>query len=392
MLELIPQVRKSIAGQRFAGITLFSRLSPLARQAEGEVTTRVASIESFRVLAIFMVILCHTPFQRNLSRVADGNSLIILTGYLVWWVGVPYFFITAGYFFQQSVLTHANPIAQFRRYVAPLAWILFAWMGIYVITPNNWPAEIFHHGLWEPFYTEAFKNVNLLTTQHIWLFIEGRRPVWHLWFIPALMFGLAILTLMAICQLRKYLVYVIITFYVLILAEESTVNNLLNSPVPLRQWIIAVPLVALGGWLAGREQPSATVAWGLIIGGYALALVEGTAMNVIFHSSQQTIGGHAFLGGIVLSMGMFLLALAKPKLGQSTIFPFLGHFTLGVYVSHIFVIYTISPFFFKLPNQVPLWGVFFAIIVYVVAVLTTLVVTRVPIVKFLVTKPVWRQQ
>jgi len=355
-----------------------------------QVSARIPSIESFRVVAIFAVILWHSHFLSSLSKLAHGNSVVLLNGYLVWWVGVPYFFITAGYFFQRSVLTQGDPTAQFRRYVAPLVWIFLVWMGIYLITPPAWPSEIFHHGVWQAVQTETLKNIQLLKTQHLWLFVEGIRPVWHLWFLPALILGLGLLTLMAIGRLQRYLMFVVAAIYVLILAEESTTRNLFNAPIPLGPWIIAIPLVVIGGWLAGRrEQFSATVAWSLILGGYVLALVEGAVMSMVFHSSMQAIKGHAFLGGMFFSLGMFLLALAKPQLGKSTPFPFLGQLTLGIYVAHVFVMYTITPFVWKLADKVPLWGLFFGIIVYGATVLFTLVLARVPIVRFLVVRPAW---
>jgi surface polysaccharide O-acyltransferase-like enzyme len=263
-------------------------------------------------------------------------------------------------------------------------------MCIYIVTPPGWPAEVLHHGLWQPFYSEALKNIHLLETQHIWLFIAGGHPVWHLWFLPALMFSLVILTLVAIGRVERYLMVLVVGLYVLIIAEEGSSRNLLDAPVPLGQWIIAIPLVAIGGWLAGRrEQCSATMAWSFILGGYILALTEGTVMDMVLHSSMQAIRGHAFLGGILFSLGMFLLALAKPQLGQSTPFPFLGQLTLGIYVAHVLVMYTITPFVWRLSGKVPLWGLFLGIIVYLASAVFVLVLARMPILQYFVMKPAW---
>jgi surface polysaccharide O-acyltransferase-like enzyme len=167
---------------------------------------------------------------------------------------------------------------------------------------------------------------------------------------------------------------------------------LFNAPVPLGQWIIAIPLVGLGAWLAARRQQfSITVAWSLILGGYAIALLEGAAMNMVLHSSMQAIRERAFLGGILFSLGIFLLALAKPQLGQSTPFPFLGQLTLGIYVAHVFVMYTITPFVWKLSDKVPLWGLFLGVIVYLISVVFVLVLARMPMFRFLVVRPSWRR-
>lgn len=361
-------------------------------QKSEQVSTRISSIESFRVLAIFAVILWHSHFLSSLSQFANHNFWVVLNGHLVWWVGVPYFLITAGYFFQRSVLIQGNPTAQLRRYVVPLVWILFVWMCIYIVTPPGWPFEVLRHGLWQPFYTEALKNIHLLETQHIWLFIDGGRPIWHLWFLPALIFSLVILTLVAIGRVQRHLMVLVVGLYVLILAEEGSSRNLLNAPVPLGLWASAIQLVAIGGWLAGRrEQFSATMAWSLILGGYILALTEGAVMDMVLHSPMQVISHHKFLGGIFFSVGLFLLALAKPQLGQSTPFPFLGQLTLGVYVAHVFVMYTITPFVWRLSDKVPLWGLFLGILVYLTSAVFVLVLARMPVLQHLVMKPAWRR-
>lgn len=273
----------------------------------------------------------------------------------------------------------------------PLAWILLVWLCIYTVMPADWPAEVRHHGLWQPFYAEALKNIQLLESRHLWVFIEGVRPVWHLWFLPALIFSLAILTLVAIGQLQRHLALLAAGIYVLILAEESTPRNLLNAPVPLGPWLIAIPLVVIGGWLAERRESVSTImAWSLILGGYAVALMEGTVMKMVLHSSMQVIKGHQFLGGILFGLGIFQLALAKPQLGRSTPFPFLGQLTLGIYVAHILVMYTITPFVWKLSDKVPLWGLLLGLMVYGATVVFVVALTRVPILKFLVVRPAWR--
>lgn len=354
-------------------------------------TTRIASIESFRVLAIFAVILWHTGFVSGLSRLAGESLPVVLTGYLVWWVGVPYFFITAGYFFHRSVLAHGNPIAQFRRHVFPLAWVFFGWMCIYIVVPPGWSAEVLRSGLWQPFYSTALKNVDLLATQHISLFLKGHAPVFHLWFLPALMFSLAVLAFVAICRLQRYLIFLIVCLCVLAIVEKTVGGLFSNTDLRLGTWSIALLLTAMGWLVAEREQPSATVARSLIVSGYAFALMEGVVMNVVFHISLQDLKWHYFLGGIILGLGIFLLALAKPTLGQSTPFPFLAQFTLGVYVSHILVLYTLSPLSWRVQGHVPLWGAFMAIIVYGFSVLLTIILRRVPLARYLVIKPVWKR-
>ena len=304
--------------------------------------------------------------------------------------GVPYFLITAGYFFRQAILADGKPVAQFRRYAFPLAWPLLGWMCIYIVTPPDWPAEVVHHGWWQPFYAQTLKNMDLLAAKNISLFLEGGRPVWHLWFLPALMFSLATLTVVMICRLEQYLVSLIISLYLLILTEEIAGGDLFNLAIHLHlgSWLTAILFTAIGWWLAGREPRSVALACSLIVGGYVIALMEGTVMATAFHSSSLAIQDHHFLGAIVLSIGIFMLAIAKPTWGQSTPFPALAQFTLGVYLSHVFVLYTVrGPVNVLIGNGIPLRGALIAVTVYSVSVLFTVALMRIPIVRYLVMKP-----
>ena len=109
-------------------------------------------------------------------------------------------------------------------------------------------------------------------------------------------------------------------------------------------------------------------------------------MKAFFHSSPGAIFHHSYLGGIVLVLGVFLLTLAKPNLGQSTPLPYLAQFTLGVFVSHALVIYTLVPISNRLQHLFPVWQLLFSLGVYILAVLFTIVLSTIPVPRYLVTR------
>lgn len=370
--------------------TLWSRIVP--DQKGEQVSTRIPSIESFRVLAILAVILWHTDFLSGLSRLTDGSVLVALIGNMVWWMGVPYFCIVAGYFFHQAVLVRGKPLAQFQRYASSLLWPLIVWVCIYIALPPSWPSEVVHHGWWQPFYSETLKNLHVFSTQHIGLFLEGHHPVWHLWFLPALLVSLAVLTAIEVCGLQGYIVHVIIALYLFAMGEEVAGGSFFNG-IHLGTWSMATLFTAIGWWLVGRKQPSVRFVCGVLLTGFVVALMEGAAMKVFLHSSSQAIREHHYLGGILLGLGLVQLALAKPNLGQWTLFPFLGRFTLGVYLSHVLVLYTLTPFSWRLPIGYE-WKQFLMVpAVYVFAVLFSYVIEKLPVVNYLVARPVrWDRQ
>lgn len=353
-----------------------------------QVSTRIPSIESFRVLAILAVIIWHTNVLSVLWHLTDGSVLVALIGNMIWWIGVPYFCIVAGYFFHQTVLQRGKPFAVFQGYATPLLWLLVVWVCIYIAFPPSWPSAVARHGWWQSFYLETLKNLHVFFTQHIGLFLEGHRPVWHLWFLPALLMGLAILTMIEVCGLQKYVIYVIIALYLFAMSEEVAGGSFFNG-IHLGTWAMATLFTAIGWWLVCWKQPSVRLACGVLLTGFVVALMEGAAMKVFLHSSSHAIRDHHYFGGILLGLGIVLFALAKPNLGQSTLLPFLGRFTLGVYLSHVLILYTLTPFFWRLPIGYD-WKQFLMVpAVYIFAVLFSYGIEKVPVVKYLVVRPVW---
>lgn len=352
---------------------------------------RIHSIESFRVLAIWAVVLWHTNFLLGLSRLTDGSFPAALLGNMVWWFGVPYFCIVAGYFFHQSVLKHGNAIVQFQRYAVPLLSVLLVWLCVYIVIPPNWPSEVVHHGWWQPFYSQTVKNLQELLHQNIRLFLEGHRPVWHLWFLPALLFSLATLVVMEVWQLQRYVLHFIVTLYLVAMGEELVGGSFFNG-IHVGTWLMAILLTAIGWWLAGKKQPSARIACLIFFAGFATALMEGAGMKLLFHSSSQAIREHHYLGGIFIGLGIVLFALAKPNVGKSTPLPFLGRFTLGVYASHILWMYTLTPLLWRMPIGYE-WKQFLIVpVVYAVAVFASYMIARMPGLNCLVTRPVGDQR
>lgn len=349
---------------------------------------RIPSIECFRVLAIFGVILWHTDLLDRLRIIGNGYWVVGLNLDLVWWLSVPYFFIVAGYFFRTSVLIHGDPISHLRRYVSSLGWIFIAWLCIYTVIPFNWPVAVRDHGWWQPFYSETLKNVNVLATQHVRLLLSPDLPIFHLWFFPALMFSLTGLTLMVVCRLHRYEIPLMVGLYLLALTEEVAGGHFLIVDFQIGLWSIALLFTLLGSWLVSREQTTLTTALVLIASGYALALIEGAILIKFFHGLPHK---HLYLGGIFLPLGFVVLALAKPNLWQRTPLPFLAKFTLGVYVSHILLIYTFTAVRWRLQNLFPFlspwWPFLFPFTVYFLAVLFTVAVSKVPITRDLVAIP-----
>jgi len=179
-----------------------------------------------------------------------------------------------------------------------------------------------------------------------------------------------------------------VSLYLLALAEEYAGGHFHNFTFHLGTWSIAILFTVLGSWVAGRGKPSLALALSVLVAGYAISFAEWVVMKEWLHLAATY--KHQYFGGIFLALGFFLLALAKPNLGRYTPLPFLAKFTLGVYVSHILIIYTFTAVGWRLQNLfpvlAPVWPFLFPFIVYMMAVLFTFVISNAPFARYLVTR------
>lgn len=96
---------------------------------------RNATIDLFRVIAIFGVIVVHTdPVTRKVFTSAPehlANLMITGAGRLA----VPFFFVVSGYFFGRKIRDGAPPLPLFTNYAKRLLRIWVLWSLIYLCLP-----------------------------------------------------------------------------------------------------------------------------------------------------------------------------------------------------------------------------------------------------------------
>ena len=80
--------------------------------------SRLASVESFRVVAMLIVVCMHADFFTRLQTEGDALGFIIdFPLVLLWWLSVPYFFLVSGFFYGKKVQAGVNLLA---CYVLPV--------------------------------------------------------------------------------------------------------------------------------------------------------------------------------------------------------------------------------------------------------------------------------
>ena len=348
-------------------------------------SARLASVESYRVIAILLVIFLHSNFIGRL-HLAGGEYgyLVDLPLYMVFWISVPFFFLVAGYFYGTRVNAGHDPMALLRAYAGPLLLVFGIWVLVYAVLPRNWWLAMHQNGIWATLSSEAMQTLAVLKSEHIMLLLIPRPPIYHLWFLPTLLLGLATVAGVIACRLEKAVFGLIIGFYGLAVAAELSPSAFFQSNPP-GSLLLAMLCTLLGWWIAQRKQVSAPLALWLMAGGLVLAFTEGAVLKLAWHASSKDVAWHTYGGGILMVTGIFLFTLAKPDLGKGTILPSLARFTLGVYVSHMLVENTLAPFLATVPRPLSVvWHFVYAMAVYGLSVALTFLLSHLPFTRYAV--------
>ena len=336
-----------------------------------ETKKRIASIDLFRVYAVFAVICIHS---RPFYGVSDALEALVNQATRF---AVPFFFIASGYFFARKLLAGVPPGELFAKYARRLGTIFLAWSLVYALYPREFlKALILRRGdagihVLLSNITENFKWV---ADHPIAFLFQGTAE--HLWFIVSLGLGIAILAALARLRLERAIFYVAVPLYLVGLLGGS------YSPTPLGLRLPFNPLngpfqsalfVAIGWRLAQRRsKPPLGFGIGCVLIGYLLHLAEA---SFLFRAYGSPLTSHyQLIGTIPFGLGVMLIALARPDLGEAQKLPAWGKYTLGIYASHVLVLDMIRPLMFVLPLIV--WSAVCPVLAYVVSLLMSLGLSR----------------
>ena len=345
--------------------------------------SRLASIESYRVVAMLIIVSLHSNLIARLHLIGGGYGFLMdLPLYLLFWMAVPYFFLTAGYFYGVTVDAGAAPFSLLRRSCRSLTRLFVIWVAVYSVIGPNWITNVYTQGLWSTLSTQAAHTMDMLVEEHVTLLLAPRPPIFHLWFLPALIAGLSTVAVVMTSRLKTWVGPLLVAIYVLLIV--SAVAPLSHSSPGLL--LLGVFFTLLGWRISQQAAFSGSFALALIAAGSVLALLEGVALKRVFHASSHQVMDYPYAGAVLLVVGLFLLTLAYRTIGEGTILPFLARFTLGVYVSHVLIEYTLAPVHDQLPSLPIIWHVLYTLAVYGLAVLFTWGLSKIPWVRLSVSR------
>jgi surface polysaccharide O-acyltransferase-like enzyme len=207
-----------------------------------KVTVRFAGIDSFRVVAIIAVITIHTrPFE-NLPTVGGVIDQIARFAVL-------YFLVISGFLYGKRILRTGNPGVVFTAHSKRISLIFIFWSAFYLFAPKY--SLISKHGYIEGMYQSIAYRLSLVYECPLHALLTGTSI--HLWFLPALLFGVAILTIgVTLKKENMFLCFAILLYMVGLLADPYSATQF-GITVPFEEKrLLFAPIFVIAGFVLAK--------------------------------------------------------------------------------------------------------------------------------------------
>jgi surface polysaccharide O-acyltransferase-like enzyme len=332
----------------------------------GSPTSRIQSVDTFRVLAILAVIALHVAQVAPAGIGTRFDAATLMDGLERF--AVPMFFTLSGYFWAAKAVPDSKALSQAvalaRRVLLLFAW----WCLVYAVV------EFVHLSRHAASLAAAFHSLSFMHMARSTLLFQGTKV--HLWFLPAL----AMAALIAGACLARgrwaLLCFVAAALFIIGLGCKAYAPALGIHP---RFNSRNGPFFSLAMFVAGialrRIGPKAAWWWqGLLIAsaGLALQLVEVSWLHV--HWGTSMVQDYV-VGTMPYGVGMAMVALSNARMIRMPALAGVGPLVLGIYASHFLFINLLYPLQVRF-SGVPGWEVAYVALVFGCAWLTSMLLAR----------------
>jgi len=331
---------------------------------------RIVSIDFFRFIAVFAVILVHTkPFMRDLFP----DSSYRLAEYIFNQpprFAVPFFFITSGYFLAQKYGGGSEKKTVCARYVKRLLLLLAAWSILYTLIPSDWLTM-----LDVGYPQQVINKVRQLVASPLLLLFEGAKV--HLWFLSSLIAGVVLLTLLIGTGRTSLLVFFsMLLFSVGLLGGSYSVTPLgLHLPFYTRDGpFLSTICLTIGYLIYQRRQIRLSLLQASLIVASGLTLHIAETWLLWKYFATPMLNHDYLIGTVVCAAGLLLLALAAPDFGRKGNLHTLGKYTLGVYLCHYLFVDILGPLTYLF--ELHIWQLLFPFLVFLLSYALSSLLTR----------------
>ncbi|RDZ52718.1 acyltransferase [Haloferax sp. Atlit-4N] len=303
---------------------------------------RIYSIDSFRAIGMVFIVMIHThPFE-GLGYSWNALNLVIRS---VAGFAVPLFFVISGILFAQKY-ERGSSWKYLKQYISKVASIYLFGMLLYLpITLMRSAATAYVSGSSVPAAVVS-RFYSTLSPLGLVYYGDSVSPIF--WFLPALIFSVVLLFVFLELGAGKWTFTAAAAFHSvgLLTTTYGLFDLRLNTTDALFYGFF---YVSLGFFLKRWELPSsrkhsnkflfATVASAILL------VVEQYTLNYLWTGQSLTGGTNVAkytVGTFLLVFSVSMFVLSRPTLGQGTRLPELGTLSVGIYVVHPSILYSLT--------------------------------------------------
>ncbi|GGJ91476.1 fucose 4-O-acetylase [Lentibacillus kapialis] len=335
------------------------------------------SIDFVKFFAIFAVVCIHTGTLRDVQSGIDGETIDFVINTVARFA-VPFFFTVSGYLFFQKLDTLQGFEAQLhyaKKYMVKLIKLWAAWFVFYfcfdlainiIETEKNQAAlMVMYHDYiesflsWETFYYGSGHNQ------------------YHLWFLLALIWSVAMLFIFAKARLVRVLFVISLGLNIYGLSGQSY-SFLADVPLDTRDALFfGLFYTSLGALFARYGDQLNKIAnsipdllYGALL--VILPLLQALEGNITIKQFGGNTGDY-YLTTIPLVVILFMFIMKYNSIGKGTLISKIGSRAVGVYVSHVFIMKTVRIFISRIGveeiQETLIWNILFTPLLLIIAYL-----------------------
>jgi surface polysaccharide O-acyltransferase-like enzyme len=341
---------------------------------------RTQSVELFRMIAVFAVIVIHAaPFEYSSSPIGNKLDLATIINQLARFA-VPFFFTISGYFWGVKVARYGSLLKPTISAIKRILLLFFVWSLIYLFPWNLSESMVLGiNGLIKIIYwnmVAATKNIPKML-------IRGTES--HLWYLSALVCNMAISALFIQMRCVSLLVFLALLLYI------AGITGKAYSETPLGfhseftfyfESFYSLIFFVTGFFFQRVKYKPNWLMTGvkLLILGVVIHFSELYMLNWIWGVSMH----QSFVFGTYLfGVGTALIALSDFNLPILSRAASVGPLVLGIYTSHFIFIELFKPMNRLCEGNVA-WALFYPVIVFIFSYILSLGLSKNKLTKFLV--------
>lgn len=354
-------------------------------------TERISSIDYFRAIAIFSVILIHTePFKGFFPILLNGFTHYRAEGLIEFAVNqfdrfaVPFFYVMSGYFYGSKSASPDGMKGRQASYLKRILIIWIFWSVTYLFLFVFLPGGIYFSS--DTGYLDrarqllAFYAANPVTL----LMIGG-----NLWFFPALLSALLVIEFFHRINMQDAVLPAAALLYgVALLSTSYTMetnwiylNNILAEVKALKMknievvhaFINSLLYVVIGFTLfKTRIRLSRRASLSIMAAGLLLSIAE--VFVIYYYTNANPIDVNFLIGTVPLTTGLAIFAVSNPEIGRNSIITRCGRYTLGIYACHAIILKCLLPLQYSVGGLA--WNILFPVTLWLLSLALVLLFSK----------------